>query len=93
MYLGAISGDSFTKPQSGTQSHSLLGFRDISEDMFCSLPTLSQLYLADNQLSDINFDLSCLKNLRHVDLQGNKIKTLDKVGFCNVFKKPKCCRF
>ena len=47
--------------------------------MFCSLPNLSQLYLADNQLSDINFDLNCLKTLRHVDLQGNKIKRLDKV--------------
>ena len=48
--------------------------------MFCSLPNLSQLYLADNQLSDINFDLNCLQKLRHVDLQGNKIKRLDKVS-------------
>ena len=72
--------------------------RDIQKDLFCSLPNLSQLYLADNQLSDISFDLNCLKSLRHVDLQGNKIKRLDQVQIqsnlrtCNYFV-VNCLRF
>eukprot|EP00092_Neocalanus_flemingeri_P067685 GFUD01082645.1.p1 GENE.GFUD01082645.1~~GFUD01082645.1.p1 ORF type:complete len:331 (+),score=73.45 GFUD01082645.1:43-1035(+) len=53
-------------------------------DMFCKLPELMNLHLGDNQLSDINFSLSCLKNLRYLGLEFNKIRnlgqdTLDKL--------------
>lgn len=48
-----------------------------SEDMFCDLPNLSELLLSDNQLQKIEFSLNCLKQLRYLDLQYNKIKRLD----------------
>ena len=33
--------------------------------------------LADNQLTDINFDLDCLEHLRHLDIEYNKITNLN----------------
>ncbi len=44
--------------------------------MFCNLPSLMDLYLGDNNLTDINFDFSCLRNLRFLDLRDNRINTL-----------------
>lgn len=44
--------------------------------MFCALPALTDLYLGDNQLQEINFSLKCLKQLRYLDLEYNKIKRL-----------------
>jgi len=53
------------------------GIWDITnKDMFCDLPELMDLHLGDNQLSDVNFSLDCIKNLRYVDLEYNKIKNL-----------------
>lgn len=54
------------------------------DDMFCELPNLLDLHLGDNQLSDINFSLDCMKKLRYLDLEYNKIRnlpqtTLDKL--------------
>jgi len=53
-------------------------------DMFCQLPELLDLHLSDNQLTDINFSIDCLKKLRYLDLEYNKIRnlpqsTLDKL--------------
>ena len=45
--------------------------------MFCDLPALSDLYLGDNQLKSIEFEFECIKKLRFLDLQYNKIKRLD----------------
>ena len=45
--------------------------------MFCGLPGLKDLYLGDNQLKSIDFDFGCIKQLRFLDLQYNKIKRLD----------------
>jgi len=45
-------------------------------DMFCQLPELLDLHLSDNQLTDINFSLDCLKKLRYLDLEYNKIRNL-----------------
>ncbi len=42
--------------------------------MFCPLKSLEDLYLGDNQLQGVEFDFSCLKQLRHLDLQYNKIR-------------------
>lgn len=47
-------------------------------DMFCELPELLDLHLSDNQLTDINFSLDCLKKLRYLDLEYNKIRNLPK---------------
>lgn len=44
--------------------------------MFCGLTNLEELYLGDNQLQGVEFIFSCLKNLRHLDLEYNKIKRL-----------------
>jgi Leucine-rich repeat (LRR) protein len=46
--------------------------------MFCDLPGLKDLYLGDNQLKSIEFEFDCIKNLRYLDLQYNKIKRLDE---------------
>lgn len=40
--------------------------------VFCDLPNLMDLHLGDNNLTDINFDLDCIKNLRFLDLKRNK---------------------
>jgi hypothetical protein len=45
-------------------------------DMFCQLPGLLDLHLSDNQLTDINFSLECLKKLRYLDLEFNRIRNL-----------------
>lgn len=54
------------------------------DDMFCTLPNLGDLHLGDNQLTDINFSLECMKKLRYLGLEYNKItnlanKTLNKI--------------
>ena len=61
-----------------TQFHSpSLPFRSITdEDLFCSLPSLTHLYLGDNQLQSVDFSLDCLKQLQYLDLEYNKIKRL-----------------
>lgn len=45
-------------------------------DLFCPLEGLSELHLGDNQLTEINFTLSCLPKLRHLNVEFNKITTL-----------------
>ena len=41
----------------------------ITKDTFCGLPELKDLYLGDNQLTDIDFNINCINNLRYLDLQ------------------------
>ena len=48
-------------------------------DMFCQLPNLLDLHLSDNQLTDVNFSFECLKKLRYLDLEFNKIRNLNQV--------------
>lgn len=45
-------------------------FRDVN--VFCDLPKLLDLHLGDNALSALHFNLSCLHNLRFLDLRRNK---------------------
>jgi len=49
----------------------------ITNDTFCGLPGLSDLYLGDNQLTNLDFNFECIKKLRFLDVQRNKIKRLD----------------
>jgi Leucine-rich repeat (LRR) protein len=50
-------------------------FRSIKDfDMFCPLTALEELYLGDNQLQGVEFDFKCIKKLRHLDLEYNKIR-------------------
>ncbi|KZC13104.1 PREDICTED: phospholipase A2 inhibitor [Dufourea novaeangliae] len=51
-------------------------FRDAN--VFCDLPRILDLYLGDNALTALHFNISCLHNLRFLDLQRNKFtKILD----------------
>jgi len=45
-------------------------------NIFCNLPSLMDLQLGDNNLTDINFNFDCLKHLRFMDLRDNRIHTL-----------------
>ncbi|XP_078053171.1 trophoblast glycoprotein-like isoform X1 [Augochlora pura] len=45
-------------------------FRD--PNVFCDLPSILDLYLGDNSLTALHFNISCLPNLRFLDLQRNK---------------------
>lgn len=44
--------------------------------IFCNLPSLMDLHLGDNNLTDLSFDFTCLRNLRFLDLRDNRINTL-----------------
>uniref|UniRef100_A0A1B6DSY9 LRRCT domain-containing protein n=1 Tax=Clastoptera arizonana TaxID=38151 RepID=A0A1B6DSY9_9HEMI len=44
--------------------------------VFCDLPSLQELYLGQNRLEGIHFELSCLRKLRFLDLELNNIQTL-----------------
>ncbi|CAL7937813.1 unnamed protein product [Xylocopa violacea] len=41
-------------------------------NVFCDLPNLLDLYLGDNALTTLHFNISCLHKLRFLDLQRNK---------------------
>ncbi|KAL1505913.1 hypothetical protein ABEB36_005362 [Hypothenemus hampei] len=41
--------------------------------VFCDLPNLHDLYLGDNQIPSLNFNILCLKKLRYLDLEYNNI--------------------
>lgn len=45
-------------------------FRD--SNVFCDLPNLLDLYLGDNTLTALHFNISCLRKLHFLDLQRNK---------------------
>ncbi|XP_014481631.1 PREDICTED: trophoblast glycoprotein [Dinoponera quadriceps] len=52
-------------------------FRDAN--VFCDLPNLMDLYLGDNALSALHFNLSCLHHLRFLDLRRNRFaKVLER---------------
>lgn len=44
--------------------------------VFCDFPALLDLHLGDNLLTEINFNITCLKSLRFLDLERNKFETL-----------------
>lgn len=49
------------------EQNEIVRFRNL--DVFCDLPSLRDLHLGDNNLSELNFTVSCLKNLRFLDLE------------------------
>lgn len=46
----------------------------IDRDVFCELPELEDLHLADNHLNEISFNVLCLKKLRFLDFERNRFK-------------------
>ncbi|KAK7792425.1 hypothetical protein R5R35_011427 [Gryllus longicercus] len=45
--------------------------------IFCNLPKLMDVHLGNNELEHLDFDVSCLKQLRFIDLEANKIAKLN----------------
>lgn len=54
-------------------------FRD--RQIFCELPALMDLHLSNNFLKEINFNITCLKHLRFLDLEYNKFNVLTDYEF------------
>lgn len=46
--------------------------------VFCPLPSLLDLHLSNNQLTNIDFNIQCLPHLRFIDLEGNHIRALSE---------------
>lgn len=47
-------------------------------NVFCSLPKIEDLYMGDNSLKEINFNITCLQSLRFLDLERNRFEILTK---------------
>lgn len=48
--------------------------RFADHNVFCDLPSLRDLHLGDNYLSELNFNVICLKRLRFLDLERNRFE-------------------
>lgn len=59
------------------------GIFQLPYNEFCSLPSLEELYLADNRLTDISVNFTCLGKLRRLDLGKNNITSLPKQTLAN----------
>lgn len=49
-------------------------FKD--QNVFCDLPNLEDLHLGDNNLKELNFNITCLHHLRFLDLERNSFESL-----------------
>lgn len=47
-------------------------------NVFCDLPHLEDLHLGDNNLKDLNFNITCLHRLRYLDLERNSFEALNQ---------------
>lgn len=59
-------------------------FRD--PNVFCDLPNLHDLYMGDNYVPALNFNVRCLKKLRFLDLEHNNITRLSQKDLDNLDK-------
>ncbi|XP_050306117.1 trophoblast glycoprotein [Anthonomus grandis grandis] len=53
------------------EQNEIKNWRD--DRVFCDLPNLHDLYLGDNNIPSLNFNILCLKKLRFLDLEHNNI--------------------
>ncbi|XP_017781729.1 PREDICTED: insulin-like growth factor-binding protein complex acid labile subunit [Nicrophorus vespilloides] len=58
------------------EQNEIKSFRD--QNVFCDLPNIRDIYLADNYIPGLNFNISCLKKLRFLDLEHNNITKLSQ---------------
>ncbi|ETN63575.1 leucine-rich transmembrane protein [Anopheles darlingi] len=59
--------------------------------VFCDLPSLLDLHLGDNLLTELNFNLSCMPRLRFLDLERNRfeaVRPADLALLDDVQKQP-----
>lgn len=63
------------------EQNEIKSFRDA--DVFCDLPSLRDLYLGDNFIPSLNFNVRCLKNLRFIDFEHNNITKFTQRDFDN----------
>lgn len=54
------------------EQNEILHFGD--RNVFCDLPALRELYLADNLLTEMDFNLICMRRLHFLNLEGNRFK-------------------
>lgn len=58
------------------EQNEIRNFRDVN--VFCDLPSIKDLYLGDNYLTGLAFNVSCLKQIRFLDLERNNISSFSK---------------
>ncbi|XP_053658039.1 SLIT and NTRK-like protein 4 [Anopheles marshallii] len=56
------------------EQNEIVQFND--KRVFCDLPSLLDLHLGDNLLTELNFNLSCMPRLRFLDLERNRFETV-----------------
>lgn len=47
-------------------------------NVFCNLPNLHDIYLGDNNIPKLNFNIRCLPKLRYLDIEDNNITKFDE---------------
>lgn len=58
------------------EQNEIVRFKD--RNVFCDLPQLMDLHLGDNNLNEINFNITCLRHLRFLDLERNRFETVNQ---------------
>lgn len=53
------------------EQNEIKNFKD--ESVFCDLPNLHDIYLGNNNIPNVNFNINCMKRLRYIDLEQNNI--------------------
>lgn len=53
------------------EQNEIKSFKD--ENVFCDLPDIHDIYLGDNNIPGLIFNIKCLKKLRYLDLERNNI--------------------
>lgn len=54
------------------EQNEIVRFAD--RNVFCDLPALRELYLADNLLSEVNFNVTCMRKLHFLNLERNRFE-------------------
>lgn len=54
------------------EQNEIVRFADRS--VFCDLPALRELYLADNLLTEVNFNVACMRQLHFLNLERNRFE-------------------
>lgn len=61
---------------------------NLDMDIFCSLPVISHIYLANNSILQVSINSTCLHSLMHLDLSSNHIRRLSNYTLRNLEELP-----